>query len=113
MDIAKSAAKYEIRKSLRQEELQKIFEYTASIFDEIMIDDFLFTDCECDQCQKARGDKTWADYRCSLMIKVGRQRILKPARAARHPALARWSFWLAADVQPAATEVGVNTKRRV
>ncbi|MBW8038372.1 MAG: hypothetical protein FVQ85_00035 [Planctomycetes bacterium] len=64
-----------------QDELQKIFEYTASIFDEIMIDDFLFTDCECDQCQKARGDKTWVDYRCSLMIKVGRQRILKPARA--------------------------------
>jgi len=44
-----------------QDELQKIFEYTASIFDEIMIDDFLFTDCTCDQCRKARGDKTWAD----------------------------------------------------
>ena len=64
-----------------QNELQKIFEYTASIFDEIMIDDFLFTDCECDQCRKARGDKTWADYRCGLMIKIGRDRILKPAGA--------------------------------
>jgi len=64
-----------------QEELAKIFEYTASIFDEIMIDDFLFTDCECDQCQKARGDKTWADYRCELMTKVNQDRILKAARA--------------------------------
>ncbi len=64
-----------------QDELQKIFEYTASIFDEIMIDDFLFTDCTCDQCQKARGDKTWADYRCGLMIKMSRDRILKPAGA--------------------------------
>jgi hypothetical protein len=64
-----------------QDELQKIFEYTASIFDEIMVDDFLFTDCECDQCQKARGDRTWADYRCELMTKVNQDRILKAARA--------------------------------
>jgi len=64
-----------------QDELQKIFEYTASIFDEIMIDDFLFTDCTCDQCRKARGDKTWADYRCGLMVKMSRDRILKPAGA--------------------------------
>ncbi len=64
-----------------QDELQKIFEYTASIFDEIMIDDFLFTDCECDECKRARGDRTWADYRCELMTKVNRDRILKAARA--------------------------------
>ena len=64
-----------------QDELQKIFEYTASIFDEIMVDDFLFTDCECDECQKARGDRTWADYRCELMTKVNQDRILKAARA--------------------------------
>ncbi|MHC4172333.1 MAG: hypothetical protein ACYTBX_00055 [Planctomycetota bacterium] len=64
-----------------QNELQKIFEYTASIFDEIMIDDFLFTDCQCDECKKARGKETWADYRCDLMVKVVRERILQPARA--------------------------------
>ena len=64
-----------------QDELQKIFEYTASIFDEIMVDDFLFTDCECDECRKARGDRTWADYRCELMTRVNRDRILKAARA--------------------------------
>ena len=64
-----------------QDELQKIFEYAASIFDEIMVDDFLFTDCECDECQEARGDRTWADYRCELMTRMSRDRILKPARA--------------------------------
>jgi hypothetical protein len=64
-----------------QNQLQEIFEYTASIFDEIMIDDFLFTDCECQQCQNARGDKSWADYRCGLMTEISRERILKPARA--------------------------------
>jgi hypothetical protein len=63
-----------------QNKLQKIFEYTASIFDEIMIDDFLFTDCQCDECKQARGDKSWADYRCDLMVRMSRDRILAPAR---------------------------------
>jgi len=44
-----------------QAELKRIFEYTASIFDEIMIDDFLFTDCQCGKCKTARGDQSWAD----------------------------------------------------
>lgn len=64
-----------------QKQLQKIFEYTASLFDEIMIDDFLFTDCSCDECKKARGEKSWAEYRCGLMTKVSRERILGPAKA--------------------------------
>lgn len=64
-----------------QKSLQEIFEYTASMFDEIMIDDFLFTDCQCDECEKARGDRTWADYRCELMVGMSRERILGPARA--------------------------------
>ena len=64
-----------------QEQLQEIFEYTASIFDEIMIDDFLFTDCQCDECKDELGNKTWADYRCELMVRMSRERILAPARA--------------------------------
>jgi len=63
-----------------QDQLQEIFEYTASIFDEIMIDDFLFTDCKCDECRQARGDKSWAEYRCDLMVRVSRDRILAPAK---------------------------------
>ncbi len=64
-----------------QRHLQEIFEYSASIFDQIMIDDFLFTDCQCNECDQARGQKSWADYRCELMIRAGRDRILAPARA--------------------------------
>ncbi len=64
-----------------QKQLQGIFEYTASLFDEIMIDDFLFTDCQCDECKKARGEQSWADYRCDLMVRVSRERILGPAKA--------------------------------
>jgi hypothetical protein len=64
-----------------QKQLAEIFEYAASLFDEIMIDDFLFTDCQCDECKEARGARSWADYRCELMVKMSRERILGPARA--------------------------------
>ena len=64
-----------------QQRIQEIFEYTASMFDEIMIDDFLFTDCQCEECQAARGTQSWAEYRCDLMLRVSRDRILTPARA--------------------------------
>ena len=64
-----------------RKELQNIFEYTASIFDLIMIDDWFFTDCECEDCQRARGDRSWSEYRCNLINEVSRDNILKPAKA--------------------------------
>lgn len=63
-----------------QERLQSEFEYAAGMFDEIMIDDFLFTDCQCEGCQKARGSRSWADFRCELMLDVSRRRILQAAK---------------------------------
>lgn len=77
-----------------QEKLQSIFEYAASLFDEIMIDDFWFTDCACPQCDAARkartvtvGDHTypvrgdtWEDYRCELMTRLSSDRLLGPAK---------------------------------
>jgi hypothetical protein len=77
-----------------QEKVQAIFEYAASLFDEIMIDDFWFTDCACPECDAARraktvtvGDRTypvngdtWEDYRCELMTRVSQARVLGPAK---------------------------------
>ncbi len=77
-----------------QNQLQEIFEYTAGLFDEIMIDDFWFTDCECAECETSRqsqivtiGEKDypvdgerWEDYRRTLMVQLSRDRILTPAR---------------------------------
>ena len=77
-----------------QDHLREIFEYTAELFDEIMIDDFWFTDCQCDECDTARqsktvtiGDKTypvtgdtWEDYRCELMVQLSRDRVLAAAK---------------------------------
>ena len=62
------------------DEMEKIFKLTASIFDVIMIDDFLFTECECEDCLAARGDQTWAKFRCDIMVNMSRENILKPAR---------------------------------
>jgi len=73
-----------------QEKIQAIFEYTAGIFDEIMIDDFWFTDCACPECDAARkartvtiGDRkypvagdTWSDYRLELMWRLSLDRVL-------------------------------------
>ena len=64
------------------DELEKIFKETASIFDLIMIDDFLFTECGCEDCVAARGDQSWSKFRCDLMVSTCREHILKPAKAA-------------------------------
>jgi len=77
-----------------QEKLQGIFEYAASLFDEIMIDDFWFTDCACPECDAARRAKTvtvgrrtspvagdtWEDYRRDLMIRLSHERVLGPSK---------------------------------
>ncbi len=42
-----------------QEKLESIFRFTAGLFDEIMIDDFFFTDCECSECAAAKGSMSW------------------------------------------------------
>ncbi|MCK5471458.1 MAG: hypothetical protein KAI99_23195 [Cyclobacteriaceae bacterium] len=64
-----------------RKELIRIFEYTASMFDLIMIDDFLFTHCECEECIEACGEKSMSQYRCDLMNMISTEYILKPARA--------------------------------
>ena len=64
-----------------QEELQRIFEYTALMFDQIVIDDWYFTTCQCDECVAARGSQTWPEYYGDLMVKMSRERVMQPAHA--------------------------------
>ncbi len=59
---------------------QEIIELTASLFDEVILDDFFFTDCKCDYCIEAKGDRTWTEYRLELMNDAGQEVILKPAK---------------------------------
>ncbi len=77
-----------------QERVKAIFEFAASLSDEIMIDDFWFTDCTCTACDAARqartvtiggrtypvrGD-TWEDYRCELMVQLSRDCVINVAK---------------------------------
>jgi hypothetical protein len=77
-----------------QDKLQAIFQDAAGLFDEIMIDDFWFTDCSCAECDAARRAQTvtvggrkypvagdsWEDYRCELMLRLSQDRLLGPAK---------------------------------
>lgn len=44
----------------------ELVEFTAGMFDEIILDDFYFTNCKCDECIKAKGDMGWAEYRLKI-----------------------------------------------
>lgn len=65
-----------------RQHLARIFHDAASIFNEIIIDDFFFTDCECSECAAAKGSMSWQQYRKMLMLQVSRDDVLGPARAA-------------------------------
>ncbi len=59
---------------------REIIELSASLFDEVILDDFFFTDCKCDLCIEAKGDRTWTEYRLELMNNAATEVILGPAK---------------------------------
>lgn len=63
-----------------RETLQRAFEHAAACFDEVMIDDFYFTDCQCDDCAAACEGRDWGAYRRDLLTRLADERILAPAR---------------------------------
>lgn len=62
-----------------QAEIKRIAELTAKYFDEIVLDDYYFTNCKCEDCVAAKGDKSWGEYRMDLLDKVARECIVGPA----------------------------------
>jgi hypothetical protein len=64
--------------------IKEIAEYTAKHFDEIILDDFFFTDCKCELCIKAKGSLTWTQYRLKLMKEAARELVINPAKAINH-----------------------------
>ena len=57
-------------------QLQKaidIIQFTARNFDEILFDDWGFTNCKTDAAIAAKGSQSWSQYRLALMDKVGRE----------------------------------------
>nr|AFK83744.1 hypothetical protein Mahau_2096 [uncultured bacterium 35A20] len=62
--------------------LGEIAAYTAELFDEVMLDDFYFTNCRCGNCIKEKGNHDWAHFRLKLMNDISENVIIKNAKAA-------------------------------
>jgi hypothetical protein len=58
-----------------------IIRFTAKNFDEILFDDWGFTNCKTDDAIAAKGSQSWSQYRLALMDKVGRE-LVAAAKAA-------------------------------
>ena len=64
-----------------QQDLERVVRLTARVFDRIIVDDFLCTADTSEESRRAKGSRSWSEYRRNLLVRVARERILKPARA--------------------------------
>ena len=60
---------------------RKAVELAARHFDELLLDDYYFFDRKTDYDIKAKGNKSWTQYRLETMREVTRDLIVKPAKA--------------------------------
>jgi hypothetical protein len=64
-----------------RQQVREIAERTARHFDEFILDDFYFTNCKCESCIKAKGDKSWTRFRLDLITEAAQTLIIGPAKA--------------------------------
>lgn len=51
------------------------------MFDEIILDDYYFTNCRCELCIKAKGSKSWTNFRLKQLEEAAKSLIIKPAKS--------------------------------
>ncbi|MGE5570215.1 MAG: hypothetical protein ACM3S5_14360 [Rhodospirillales bacterium] len=61
--------------------LREVVEFTARNFDEIILDDFFFTDCKADSDIAAKGKRSWTEFRLAQLNEAAQNLIIKPAKA--------------------------------
>lgn len=64
-----------------RQKVKEIAEYTASLFDAFILDDFFFTNCKCPQCIAAKGDRSWTEFRLAQMTEAAQTLVIGPAKA--------------------------------
>jgi hypothetical protein len=64
-----------------RQKLKEVVALTARLFDEVILDDFFFTNCKCESCIAAKGDKSWTEFRLELMTAAARELVIEPAKA--------------------------------
>ena len=47
----------------------------------MILDDFFFTPCKCDECRAAKGTRSWTEYRLELLQHISEEYIVRPAKA--------------------------------
>ena len=60
--------------------VKHVAEETARHFDDIILDDFFFTSCKSEEEIRAKGNRTWAQYRVERMREVARDLVIGAAR---------------------------------
>ena len=63
-----------------QQDLEKVVRLTARVFDEMIIDDFLCSADTSEISNKARGEKSWSQYRMDLLTDLSENLFIKTAR---------------------------------
>jgi hypothetical protein len=63
-----------------RKKIKEIAEYTASLFDEIILDDFWFINTKCESSIEAKGTKSWTQFRLDEMEKASKELIIDPAK---------------------------------
>ena len=76
-----NALNYENPEHRRQ--LVEATQLAAKHFEEIILDDFFFFNSKTDANIKAKGDRSWTQYRLDTMREVSRDLVIKPARKIR------------------------------
>lgn len=64
-----------------RELLANVVKFTAELFDEIILDDFYFTNCKCPSCIEAKGDRSWTEFRLQILKEASEELVLQVARA--------------------------------
>jgi hypothetical protein len=65
----------------QRERFRRVVAFTAGIFDELIFDDLFMYNCRCDLCQRARGNRTWTQFRLDVMKEVGENLVVKNAKS--------------------------------
>ena len=60
--------------------VQEIAEHTARHFDEFILDDFFFTSAKSVHDIRAKGGRSWTEYRLQLMTDAARDLVIDPAK---------------------------------
>jgi hypothetical protein len=69
-----------------QDDLRKVIEDSAPFFDSFIVDDFLCTSDTSMESKTAKGERTWPEYRRSLLTNLAESVIIKPAKE-KNPAI--------------------------